>query len=117
VTTDPDEIFDRAETLCLAAVAEPKYIDEYRAAHKAAQALEHSGWRRKTGLTQNQIILKHLKKAGSITVREALVDYSVASLTKRIAELREQGYEIISTPKFHPITQQKYVRYTLGAAS
>lgn len=66
-------------------------------------------------MTQNQRILKHLQRAGSITVREALVEYSVASLTKRIQELREMGNDIISTTKFHPITKQKYVRYTLAA--
>ena len=64
-------------------------------------------------MTQNQVILKHLRKAGSITVREALVEYSVASLTKRIQELREAGHEIVSNVKFHPVTGQKYVRYTL----
>lgn len=66
-------------------------------------------------MTQNQRILKHLQRAGSITVREALVEYSVASLTKRIQELREMGNDIISTTKRHPITKQRYVRYTLAA--
>lgn len=82
---------------------------------KAAQALEHTGWKKRTGMTQNDIILKHLRKAGSITVREAMVEYSIASLTKRVQELRESGHDIVSTPRFHPITKQKYVRYTLGA--
>lgn len=111
--TDPDRIFDRAETLCLRAVKRPVLIPRYLAAHKAAQSLEHSGWKRKTGMTQNQIILKHLQKAGSITVREAMVEYSVQSLTKRIQELRESGVQIKSNTKFHPMTKQKYVRYTL----
>lgn len=62
-------------------------------------------------MTQNQLIVKHLNKAGSITVREAIVEYSIQSLTKRINELREAGHEIISTTKHHPITRQKYVRY------
>lgn len=113
--TDPDAIFSRAETLCLRAVRNPVLISRYLAAHKAALSLEHTGWKKRTGMTQNQIILKHLRKAGSITVREAMVEYSVASLTKRIQELREDGHDIVSTPKFHPMTQQKYVRYTLGA--
>ena len=65
-------------------------------------------------MTQNAIILKHLRKAGSITVREAIVEYSIQSLTKRIQELREAGHEIVSNVKHHPITKQKYVRYTLG---
>lgn len=115
-TTDHDAIFERAESLCLLAQADPSKLGEYLAAHKAAQALEHSGWKRRTGMTQNQIILKHLEKAGSITVREALVEYSVASLTKRIQELREAGHKIVSTVKHHPVTQQRYTRYTLEAS-
>lgn len=67
-------------------------------------------------MTQNEIILKHLKKAGSITVREAIVEYSIQSLTKRIQELREAGHEVVSNVKFHPITRQKYTRYTLENA-
>lgn len=64
-------------------------------------------------MTQHDKIMKHLRKAGSITVREATVEYSIASLTKRIQELREMGHDIVSTVKFHPITGQKYVRYSL----
>lgn len=64
-------------------------------------------------MTQNQRLLKHFRKAGSITVREALVDYSIQSLTKRINELREAGHDIESVTKFHPVTKQKYVRYYL----
>ena len=64
-------------------------------------------------MTQNQTIMKHLKKAGSITVREAVVEYSIQSLTKRVQELRESGKHIMSHVKYHPVTGQKYVRYTL----
>lgn len=63
--------------------------------------------------TQHQIILHHFKKAGSITVREALIEYSIQSLTKRIQELREGGYKILSQAKKHPVTKQRYTRYIL----
>jgi len=62
-------------------------------------------------MTQHAQILKHLRKAGSITVREAMVEYSIQSLTKRIQELRELGWDIESVVKTHPVTYQKYVRY------
>lgn len=62
-------------------------------------------------MTQHQMILKHLRKAGSITVREAMVEYSIQSLTKRVQELREGGYDIVSVIKRHPVTGQKYTRY------
>ena len=113
MSINPDEIFEQAERLCLEANDNPTITPVYRIAHKAAQSLENNGWRKSNGMTQNQKIMKHLKKAGSITVREAMVDYSIASLTKRIQELREDGHDILSTTKFHPMTGQKYVRYSL----
>lgn len=64
-------------------------------------------------MTQNILILNHLKRTGSITQREALLDYSVQSLTKRISELRRGGYKIVSEKKKHPTTGQRYVRYVL----
>jgi len=112
-TDDPDGVFDLAERLCVLAVGDPELLPEYLEAQRKAKSLEHSGWKRKTGMTQNQIIMKHLKKAGSITVREAIVEYSIQSLTKRVQELRESNNPIMSHVKYHPITGQKYVRYTL----
>lgn len=64
-------------------------------------------------MTQHMKILKHLRKAGSITVREALIEYSIQSLTKRISELRQDGFNIAGTVKTHPVTKQTYTRYTL----
>mgnify|MGYP000439308173 CR=1 FL=1 len=64
--------------------------------------------------TQHTNILKHLRTAKGLTVREALIEYSISSLTKRIQELRGMGYDIVSNPKKHPITGQRYVRYTLA---
>jgi len=116
VTIDHDGVFDLAERLCVLAVGDPSLLPEYLEAQRKAQSLEHSGWKRSTGMTQNQIIMKHLKKAGSITVREALVEYSIQSLTKRINELRGDGVEIVSHVRYHPITGQKYVRYSLEPA-
>lgn len=63
--------------------------------------------------TQQSNIMKHLRTAGSITVREAMIEYHISSLTKRIHELRELGYDILSTVKRHPVTGQRYTRYTL----
>lgn len=64
---------------------------------------------------QRQQILKHLKNAGSITQREAIVEYSIQSLTKRVSELRREGYNIAGENKRHPMTGQRYKRYSLGS--
>ena len=65
-------------------------------------------------MTQEAQVMKHLEKVGSITVREAMVDYSIQSLTKRISNLRGIGHNIISERKKHKITGQTYVRYSLA---
>lgn len=67
-------------------------------------------------MNQNQKLLKHLKKTGHITQREAIMDYSIQSLTRRIRDLRDAGHDIASVPKKHPITGQRYVEYALVAA-
>ena len=63
--------------------------------------------------TQLETIIDHMKRTGSITMREALMDYSVQSLTKRISELRKMGYKIKTEHKLHPTTGQRYARYKL----
>lgn len=64
-------------------------------------------------MTQNETLFAHLKRTGSISQREALVDYSIQSLTKRISELRDMGLNIITQHKKHPVTGQRYARYVL----
>lgn len=64
-------------------------------------------------MTQNEILFAHLKRTGSISQREALVDYSIQSLTKRISELRDMGLSIVTQHKKHPVTGQRYARYIL----
>ena len=64
--------------------------------------------------SQNYKLIQHLMKAGRITQRQAMADYSVQSLTKRISELRNLGYEIMGHWKRHPVTGQDYMEYSLG---
>jgi biotin operon repressor len=63
--------------------------------------------------TQHNMIIKHLETTKGITVREAMIEYSISSLTKRIHELRGMGYDIESIRKQHPVTGQRYTRYHL----
>lgn len=63
--------------------------------------------------TQHQQIIKHLKATKGLTGREALVDYSIQSFTKRISELRRMGYDIQGVKGKHPVTGQRYTRYVL----
>lgn len=65
-------------------------------------------------MTQLDVIKRHLKKTKSISQREAMVDYSIQSLTKCISVLRERGMRIKTVYKRHPITRQRYARYTVA---
>jgi hypothetical protein len=77
---------------------------------------EHTGWKKRTGMTKIDKLVKHLKKTGSISHREAMDDYQMSggALTKYISNLRKDGYKITSLKKTHPITGQEYTRYVLN---
>jgi len=62
-------------------------------------------------MRQTEQVINHLKIAGSISNREALLDYQIASLTKVISTLRAEGYVILDTWRKHPITRNNYKRY------
>lgn len=64
-------------------------------------------------MKQTDILLKHFRKVGHISQREAMVDYSIQSLTKRISELRDMGINIETQYRHHPVTGQRYARYVL----
>jgi hypothetical protein len=64
-------------------------------------------------MSQLDKILNHIKRQGSISQREAIMDYSIQSLTSRISQLRRKGYKIITRHYLHPVTGQSYARYSL----
>ena len=64
---------------------------------------------------QLKTILKHLDTVGSITNREAIVEYNIMSLPRRINDLEELGYKFNKELKAHPVTGQRYKRYHLLA--
>ena len=66
---------------------------------------------------QASVVLNHILTAGSITQREAILDHSVQSLTRRITELRDAGWDISREDKRHPLTDQRYARYSMKAAA
>ena len=62
---------------------------------------------------QLDTLLKHLQTVGSITNREAIVEYNIMSLPRRIKDLEEFGKVFLRVRKAHPVTGQRYVRYHL----
>jgi len=64
-------------------------------------------------MSQHNMILTHLRASKGLTLREALLDYSIQSFPKRISELRKSGHRIDGIAGRHPVTNQRYTRYTL----
>ena len=64
-------------------------------------------------MSQNDQILTHLRDVGSISWVEANDLYRVRSLTRRIADLRERGLDILSEWKTDRLGQ-RYTRYSLA---
>lgn len=65
-------------------------------------------------MNQHNTIITHIKKAGSISRREAMIDYSISNITARMSELRQMGYKVVTHMKKHPTTGQNYMRYSLA---
>lgn len=116
MTTDDECPFEHAEDLALKAVKDPELIPQYLQAQRTVLALEGGqGWKGNRKMSQNELILNHMRKRGYITMREALMDYSIQSLTRRISDLRERGHNIVTDQRRHPVTGQEYTRYSLAA--
>ena len=64
-------------------------------------------------MSQTQKILDHLTKVGSISWVEANDLYRVRSLTRRIADLREAGHDIVGEWRKDRLGQ-RYTRYSLA---
>jgi len=66
------------------------------------------------GMTQVQLIKNHLDSGKGISHYEAMNLYRIASLSRRINDLEEQGYEVKRDRK-KDLTGRTYVRYTKAA--
>ena len=63
---------------------------------------------------QAQTVLTHLPNHGPITGVEAEAVYRIRHLPRRIADLKDAGFNIITELRRDP-TGQRYARYALGA--
>lgn len=71
-------------------------------------------------MTQNERILRHLDKYGSITSLEAMQEYGIMRLASRINDIKRSGVEIKTetvTGKNRFGEPTHYVRYSLAQKS
>jgi hypothetical protein len=47
-------------------------------------------------VTQNEMILRHFERFGSITSLEAINEYGILRLASRVSDLKRLGYPIVS---------------------
>jgi DNA-binding MarR family transcriptional regulator len=68
---------------------------------------------------QSRLVLNHMRRAGSISAREAVNDHGItsATLARRICDIEEAGYGIHRERKVHPVTSKRYTRYSLTGGS
>lgn len=58
-------------------------------------------------------LLKYLRKQGSVSSREAMLDLNIGSTTKAVHRLRVAGFDVQTHARTHPVTGQSYARYYL----
>jgi hypothetical protein len=108
-----DLLFNMADKACVRAWEEEGWGPYHKRLLTMCIKIENSGWKRKNGMRQVDKILDHMRKNGSITQREAYIDYGVQSFHRRLTDLTDEGHVIKKVTKSHPTTGQKYTRYYL----
>ena len=115
--TTEDTLVSRAEDQAVASVTEPELPADYAENYKAARAAERGGFRYRVAAgklrTQIERLLWHMQNVGPISQREALIEYHIASLTRRIVDIEELGYKVVKTTKVKPVSGNPYTRYGL----
>ncbi|MEL6509027.1 MAG: helix-turn-helix domain-containing protein [Pseudomonadota bacterium] len=69
--------------------------------------------------TMAQKVYQHMNRAGSISAREAMADYSMSgnTLSRRITDITEAGFHVERERRKHPLTGNMYTRYSLLSKS
>lgn len=112
-----DLLFHMADTACVRAATHSGWDAIHKHLLALCQQTENNGFKKRNGMTQIDKILNHLRKNGSITQREAYIDYGVQSFHRRLTEIKDAGYKLKKQSKVHPVTGQAYSRYSLDDTS
>ena len=108
-----DLLFNMTDKACVRAWEEEGWGPYHKRLLTMCLKIENNGWKKRNGMTQVDKILTHMRKNGSITQREAYIDYSIQSFHRRMTEIKDAGYIVRKEQKSHPVTGQSYSRYSL----
>lgn len=107
-----DEIFKHAEASTLVAVEDPLHIETYHHYTREAQRREGGkGWRKGGKMTQAERIIEYIRKNGSISQREAILDLRVSSFFRRLTDIEQHhGIKLRREQRKNPVSGQLYTR-------
>lgn len=111
-----DLLFNMADSACVRAWEDEGWGPYHKRLLTMCVKLDKPG-RRKSVNTIENIVLSHLKKTGSLSIREGMDDYGLSggTVTKTMTNLRRAGHTIRTVMKKHPISGRRYARYYYAA--
>lgn len=65
---------------------------------------------------QARTVLQYMRRAGSISARDAMsdLDMTSATLSRRICDIEEEGFRVNRERRVHQVTGKRYTRYSLA---
>ena len=108
---------EKAEDQAVRSTTDPKLPADYAETYATARAAERGGYKTRIAMgaarTQVEKLIHHMKTIGPISAREAMIEYHIASLTRRMCDIEELGYKLVKTERLNPVTKNPYTRYGL----
>lgn len=112
-----EDLTSKAEDQAVLSASNPELPADYAETYNQARAEERGGYKTRIAMgqarTQVEKLIHHMKTIGPISAREAMIEYHVASMTRRMCDIEELGYELVKTEKVNPVSGNPYTRYGL----
>lgn len=111
-----DEVFEGAEQSGLRAVTDGGWAELHAHFDALSKERETPGFKKRSGMSQNDRILSMLQRGETIT-RLIAMHYGIMNLTARIAELRNAGHDVRCKLKADDMGRSYGEFYLVGVAA
>ena len=112
-----EDLAEMAEDQAVRSASDPDLPADYAETYTKARAEERGGYKTRIAMgkarTQVEKLIHHMQTIGPISAREAMIEYHVASMTRRMCDIEEMGYDLEKTEKINPVSGNPYTRYGL----